>query len=158
MRITITLSEQDAARLECPRDLGFDPETIMGSDLVALEEELGWSIDQLEGAMMGEPAKNAVGQPIWETDGNGKLILDDKGNPTPMRVMKARTLMVVTWLCVRRANPAVRWEGFDFNVTATAFDSEEQPAGKASSPPSTTTGKRRSPRSSASRRGTNVSA
>lgn len=151
----ITLSEEDATRLEVPRDLEFDPNRIMGTDLIAMEEQIGWSFEHLEEAMLGEPAKNAVGQPIWETDAKGKVVLDDKGKPKQQRVMKSATLVAITWLCVRRANPAVRWEGFDFAVTGAAFVSE--PEGKApSSPTGTTTGKRRSPRSSASSRGSSA--
>jgi hypothetical protein len=151
----ITLSEEDATRLECPRELEFDPNRIMGSDLIALEEQLGWSFEQLEEAMLGEPAKNAIGEPIWETDAKGKIVLDAKGKPQPLRTLKSRTLIAVTWLCVRRANPAVRWEGFDFAVTATKFD-DDPPAGKAPSPTNTTTGKPRSARSSATRRGSSA--
>jgi len=150
----ITLSEEDAQRLGVPRELEFREDRVMGSELIALEEQVGWDVDKLDQALNGEPATNALGEPLWALDDKGKPVLDDKGKPVQQRVMKVRTLMVLAWMCVRRTNPAVTWDGFDINIIATELSPGTE--GKAPSPPGTTTGKRPSRRSSASSRGSNA--
>ena len=152
----IRLTEEDAERLGCPRDLQFDHEKLMGRELMALEAQVGWSFQDLEHKMQGEPATNALGEPVWETDAKGKVVLDGGGKPMRMLVLKIEQLMVVTWLCVYRHNPGVAWADFDFNVTGTEFDSGDDSGKEQSSPTNTTTGKRRSARSSASSRGSNA--
>ncbi len=150
----ITLSEEDAQRLGVPREMNFREDRIMGSELIALEEQVGWDVERLDQALIGEPVTNAIGQPVWVLDDKDKPVLDDKGKPRQQRAMKVRTLMVLAWMCARRANPAIAWDGFDINVLATEFVPE--PEGKAPSPTGTTTGKRPSRRSSASSRGSSA--
>lgn len=151
----ITLSEADAKRLNCPRVLIFDEEGLTGRDLMELEEQVGWSADSLERAFQGIPAVNALGGPIYEMDGD-KPKLDGMGKPIRVMTLTTKTLMVVVWLCVRRANPEIDWKSFDFHVGATEIDNAEEPVGKAPSPKSTTTTKPRSRRSTASPRGTSA--
>lgn len=154
----IRLSEEDATRLGCPRDLEFDPDKIMGRELIAMEEEVGWNVDRLEESLQGEYLKNALGEPVYETDDKGKLVLDGGGKPMRARGLKAATVIVMTWLAARRAGSKVPYSEFDFNVTGAEFDPEE-PGKAPTTPPSptnTTTGKRRSARSSASSRGSSA--
>lgn len=156
----IRLSEEDAQRLGCPRDLEFDPEKIMGRELIAMEEEVGWDVDRLEESLQGDYLKNALGEPVFETDANGKVVLDGGGKPMRARGLKIATVIVITWLAARRAGCKVPYADFDFAVTGAEFDAEEP--GKApeapASPTNTTTGKPRSRRSSATRRGSNATA
>jgi hypothetical protein len=158
----IRLSEEDAERLGCPRDLEFDFEKLMGRELMALEEQVGWSFDEFAQKMQGEPLKNALGEPVWETDDKGKVVLDAGGKPMRARGLRIAQLMVMTWLCVFRTNPDVTWKGFDFNVVGTEFVDEEEP-GKggttsAASPKNTTGTKPRLRTPSRSRRGSSATA
>lgn len=155
MRIRIKLCEEDATRLNCPRDLLFDFTNVTGRDLLELEEQVGWSFDRFEREVGGVPATNALGGPVYEMAGD-KPKLDGMGKPIRAMVITTRVLMVVIWMCVRRANPDVEWKTFDFTISATEVESEEEEPGKApvNSRKSTTTTKRRSARSSASPRGT----
>jgi len=157
----IRLSEEDAARLGVPRDLEFDPDKLMGRELIALEEEVGWNVDSLEQHLQGEYLTNALGEPEWETDDNGKVVLDGGGKPMRARGLRVATVLVVAWLAARRAGCRVPYAEFDFAVTGAEFDTEEPgkaPASSASraSPTSTTTGKRPSRRSSVTKRGSNA--
>lgn len=151
----IRLSEEDAERLGCPRDLVFDESRLMGRELMALEEQVGWTFQDLERKLQGDPAVDHTGAPIWETDDKGKLVLAD-GKPTQMRVLRVEQLMVMAWLCAFRANPDVAWKTFDINLTGAEFsdDSPGKDPTPAASKPSTTSTRRRSARSSASPRGT----
>ena len=150
----ITLSEEDAVRLAVPRELVFDYGRFMGRDLLELEEQVGWSIVDLEHALNGTPAVNAIGGPIYEMDPKNpdKPLLDGGGKPIVARTLSTRTLLVMVWMCVRRANPDVTWKTFDFNMVAAEFDPEDE-SGKGStaapSKRSTTGTRRRSQRSSA---------
>lgn len=151
----ITLSEEDAQRIGVPRELEFREDRIMGSDLIALEEQFGWTVDKLDQALLGEPATDPAGGPVWELDDKGKPVLDGKGKPVQARTMSVRTLMVITWIAARRAVPDLPWNGFDISITGTDFVPE--PEGKEPpSPPATTTGKRRSARSTGSSRGSSA--
>ena len=147
----IRLSEEDATRLGCPRDLKFDYEKFMGRDLLELEEQVGWAIPDLEHALNGVPATNALGGPIYEMNGD-KPVLDGAGKPVVARTYTTKTLMVMVWMCVRRSNPDVAWKTFDFELNGATLGEEEEP-GKAStaarSAKSTTATSRRSRRSSA---------
>jgi hypothetical protein len=150
----IRLCELDADRLGCPRDLTFDFEQVTGRDLMELEEQVGWNLATFENALGGVPATNAIGGPIFEMDGD-KIKLDPMGKPIRVMTITTRTIVVIVWLCVRRANPEITWKNFDFQIAATEIEDAEEDPGKApSSPKSTTTTKRRSARSSASARGT----
>lgn len=135
----------------------FDYSKFMGRDLLELEEQVGWDINKLEHALNGAPATNAIGGPIYEMNGD-KPVLDGGGKPMIARVLTTKTLMVMVWMCVRRAAPDVQWKTFDFNVAGAEFDPEDEEAGKGStaapSKRSTTSTKPRSRRSSASPRGT----
>lgn len=148
----IRLSEEDAALLGCPRDLEFDPERLMGRELIALEEEVGWNFDSLEENLQGEYLKNALGEPVFETDDTGKVVLDGGGKPMRARGLKMTTVVVIAWLAARRSGCKLPYAEFDFNVTGAEFDPEE-PGKAPASATSTTTGKPRSRRSSASSRG-----
>jgi hypothetical protein len=151
----IRLTEEDATRLDCPRDLEFDAERLMGRELIALEEEVGWTVDSLEENMQGEYLKNALGEPVWETDDKGKVVLDGGGKPMRARGLKASTILVIAWIAARRAGCKVPYAEFDFAVTGAEFDTEE-PGKAPASATNSTTGKRRSPQSSATRRGSNA--
>lgn len=153
----IRLTEEDATRLGCPRELEFDPEKLMGRELIALEEEVGWNVDNLEENLQGEYLKDALGGPVFETDDKGKVVLDGGGKPMRARGLKIATVLVITWLAARRAGCTVPYAEFDFSVTGAEFDPEE-PGKAPASPTNTTTGKRRSARSSATRRGSNATA
>jgi hypothetical protein len=148
----IRLSEQDAARLGCPRDLEFDFEQLSGRDMLELEEQLGWSFDTFQSALEGTPAVNALGGPIYEMNGDVPK-LDPMGKPIRVMAISTKAIVVIVWMCARRANPAIRWESFDFNMTTIEIDNEEEPAGKAPakarSRKSTTATSRRSRPSSA---------
>lgn len=154
----IRLTEEDATRLGCPRELEFDPDRLMGRELIALEEEVGWNVDSLEENLQGDYLKNALGEPVFETDAKGKVVLDGGGKPMRARGLKMTTVVVITWLAARRAGSKVPYSEFDFNITGAEFDAEEP--GKApatpASPTSTTTTKRRSARSSGSSRGSSA--
>jgi|SRR5688572_7548626 len=147
----IRLSEEDATRLGCPRELSFDLEHLSGRDLLELEEQVGWSFDTFQRELEGTPAVNALGGPIYEMDGDVPK-LDPMGKPIRVMAISTKATIVVVWMCARRANPAIRWQEFDFNIAAVEFDDEE-PAGKAPakarSRTSTTTTRRRSRTSSA---------
>ncbi len=153
----IRLSEEDAERLGCPRDIEFDQNKVMGRELIAMEEQAGWDIHRLEAGLEGEYLTNALGEPIWEME-NGKVVLDGGGKPMRARGLKMATVMVITWLAVRRAGSTVAYKDFDFDVTSAEFEPEEPGKAPAASPTTTTTGKRRSPRSSATRRGSSANA
>jgi hypothetical protein len=151
----IRLSEEDAGRLGCPRDLEFDADRLMGRELIALEEEVGWTVDSLEENLQGEYLKNALGEPVFETDAKGKLVLDGGGKPMRARGLKMTTVVVITWLAARRAGSKVPFADFDFNVNGAEFDPEE-PGKAPASPTNTTTTKPRSARRSASSRGSSA--
>jgi hypothetical protein len=158
--LRIRLSEEDTTRLGCPQELTFEYGKMMGRDLLELEEQVGWSIDQFERQLEGVPAVNALGGPIYEMDGD-KPKLDGGGKPILAMTYTTKTVMVLVWMCVRRANPDVAWKTFDFDVTAAEIDNDdEEEVGKApsraNSKKSTTGTSRRSRASSASRRGTNA--
>lgn len=152
----IRLTEEDAARFAIDRDLEFNEQRLMGRELMALEAQVGWTFQDLERKLEGEYATNALGEPVWETDAKGKIVLDGGGKPMRARVLKIEPLMVITWLCVYRANPEIAWKTFDMNVTGTEFTPEEDPGKAPNSPKNTTTTKRRSARSSASNRGSSA--
>jgi hypothetical protein len=156
----IRLTEEDAERLGVARDLEFDSDKLMGRELIALEDEVGWTVDSLEANLQGEYLTNAIGEPVWETDDRGKVVLDGGGKPMRARGLKAATILVITWLAARRAGCTVPYAEFDFAVTGAEFDTEEPGKAPASpaSPTSTTTGKPRSRRSSATRRGSSATA
>ena len=145
----IRLCEEDATRLGCPRDLDFDFEKVTGRDLLELEEQVGWSLDTFQREIEGTPAVNAIGGPIYEMDGD-KPKLDPMGKPIRIMAISTKAIVVIVWLCVRKANPDVAWKTFDFTMTATDILEDEEPAGKAPRlRKSTTTTKRRSRASSA---------
>ena len=151
----IRLSERDAEHFGCPRELEFDFEQLTGRDLLELEEQVGWTFDTFQSSFEGTPAVNAIGGPIYEMNGDVPK-LDPMGKPIRVMAISTRTIMVMVWLCVRRANPAVRWESFPDGFTIAAVEIEDEPEGKApaNSRPSSTTTKPRSRKSSTSRRGT----
>ena len=151
----IRLSEEDATRLGCPRDLEFDPDKLMGRELIALEEEVGWNFDTLEENLQGEYLKNALGEPVFETDDKGKVVLDGGGKPMRARGLKMTTVVVIAWIAARRAGSKVPYAEFDFNVNGAEFDTEE-PGKAPASPTSTTTTRPRSARRSASSRGSSA--
>lgn len=151
----IRLSEQDAANFGCPRDLGFDFEQLTGRDLLELEEQVGWTFDTFQSAAEGMPATNALGGPIYEMNGDVPK-LDPMGKPVRVMTISTRTIIVMVWLCVRRANPAVRWDTFPdlFNIAGVEIEDEPEGKAPARSRTSTTTTKPRSRKPSTSRRGT----
>lgn len=154
MKIRIT--QDDADRLGCPRDLEFEFDRVMGRELMALEEQVGWAFHEFEKEMQGEPlAEPVTGAPVWETDEHGKLVTDPKtGKPVQARGLRVKQLMVMVWLCVFRANPAVAWATFDVNLMGAEF-SDDGPAGKdeAASAASTPSTKSPSRKRSGSHRG-----
>jgi len=150
----IRLSEEDAERLGCPRNLEFDFERVMGRELMALEEQVGWDYSTFGTKMQGIPLTDHAGAPVWETDDDGKLVTDPKtGKPIQMRGLKVEQLLVMVWLCVLRANPQCRWDTFDVNLAATDFVEDSAGKAEADSEPSTSGTKRRSPKGSGSGRG-----
>lgn len=150
----ISISEADATRLNCPRDMVFDLGKITGGDLIELEEQVGWGIDQFERAMEGTPAVNAIGGPIYEMDGDVPK-LDGGGKPIRAMVIGTKTIMVLVWMCVRRANPDIPWKGFPDRIEVTALEIVQDEEGEPGKSPArrsatnTTTTKPRSARSTA---------
>lgn len=151
----IRLTEEDATRLGCSRDLEFDADRLMGRELIALEEEVGWNVDSLEEKLQGEYLKDALGGPVFETDAKGKVVLDGGGKPMRARGLKVSTILVIAWLAARRAGCKVPYAEFDFAVSGAEFDPEE-PGKAPASPTNTTTTKPRSARRSASSRGSSA--
>lgn len=153
--LKIRISEADSSRLNCPRDMAFDLDTVTGRDLLELEEQVGWNIDRFQIAVQGTPAVDAIGGPIYEMDPKNPDTpkLDGGGQPIRAMVIGTKTVMVLVWMCVRRANPDVAWKTFDVQITELEITQDEEgEPGKSParrSPTSTTTTKRRSRRSTA---------
>jgi hypothetical protein len=158
VNLVITLSEADAERIGVPRNLSVDIDKLMARELIAMERVTGWSYEALAFSLEGRPAKNALGQPIFETDDDGTLKKDPAGNPIQVMGFNLEALLVVVWLAVRRAKGEdVAWELIDLDINATEFGGDEGKAPsradrRAASRNGSSTTKSRSGTSSASRR------
>lgn len=154
------LSEEDSARIGCPRDVEYDETKLMGREAIALKKLTGWTVERLGLAFDGMPVLDDDGRQTFATDETGGRVKDPAGNPVPLRAVDPEVILVAVWLAVRRAVGDVPWRDFDIDLLGMEFVEDEP--GKAPSP---TASKRStsgtSPRlrtRSASRRGTNVTA
>lgn len=146
------LSEEDAARLDCPRDVEFREDRIMGREAIALSR-IGWSMERLYAVVeRGTPVVDGAGNAMFEVDENGEPKLDDWGKPIRLVAVDPEAALVMVWLAVRRAKGVdVPWPEFDVDLMrleSIIGDDEEAPAapGKART--------RRAPASKTTTRGT----
>lgn len=151
------LSEEDAARLDCPRDVEFDSNKLMGREAIALDK-MGWPLDRL-GELAGTPVVDADGNPRYQLDDAGNPVLVD-GKPLQMHVFNPEAALVMIWIAVRRATGRdIPWGTFDVDIVA-ALESVDESPGKAptnrASRRATKSTKPRSPTTSASRRRTST--
>lgn len=132
----VRLSEADAARLDCPRDVEFDQQRVMGREAIALSK-IGWSLERLGHASGGRPVMGDDGKPMHATDENGQVQLDAGGNPVLLLTLDPEALLVMVWLAVRRAKGCdVPWADFDVDIRAVAESlGEEDEPGKAGPKP-----------------------
>lgn len=122
------LSEEDAERLDCPRDVEFDSNKLMGREAIALDK-MGWPLDRL-GDLAGTPVVDADGKPKYQLDAAGHPVLVD-GQPLQMHVFNPEAALVMIWIAVRRATGrAIDWDTFDINLVA-AMESVDESPGKA---------------------------
>lgn len=158
-----TLSEQDATRLECPREVQFDLDKLMGRELIVLQKSVGWNFELLQRKLAGEPLTDTLGNQLFELDDDGSEKRDEAGNRVRAIGLDFETILVMIWLACRRAKGAdIAWETFDVNLMAAVVDDP----GKDPTPTSSTTRKTtkaatrttkpRSRTSSTSRRGTST--
>lgn len=126
------LSEEDAQRLDCPRDVEFDETRLTGREAIALKKLTGWSMERLAQAMTGDRVVDDDGNQVWQLDEHGDPAKDEAGNRIPLRSMDPEAMLVMAWLAVRRTVGDRPWKDFDVNLMA----SGEVDEGKA---PETTT-------------------
>ncbi len=124
------LSEEDAQRLDCPRDVEFDENRLMGREAIALSK-IGWSMERLAAAQAGVPVTDGDGNAMYERDANGDVVLKG-GKPAFLLAVDPEALLVIGWLAVRRTKGAdVPWDGFDLDLRAFAESIEGEEPGKA---------------------------
>jgi hypothetical protein len=128
----IRLTAADAARLDCPREIEFDADRLMGREAIALSR-IGWSLERLGDAQAGRPVTDSDGNVMYERDENGDIVTKG-GKPVFLMAVDPESMLVLAWLAVRRAKGTdVPWDGFDIDLRAFAESVDEDP-GKASRP------------------------
>lgn len=131
----IRLSEEDAERLDCPREVEFDEERLTGREAIALKKLTGWTFERFAQALGGgERAVDDDGNVIWELDETGAPVADEAGNKVPLRTIDPEALLVAIWLAVRRTAGDRPWKDFDVNLIGTEFPDDEVDEGKAEAP------------------------
>jgi hypothetical protein len=137
----ITLTEQDAQRMGCPRVIEFDDDRIMAREAVLIQKTTGWSIEGLGRGLTGMPVKDDAGNLQYVTDESGEEIRDEFGHRTVLREVQVEALLAAAWIAARRAGVNVPWEDFDLDLLATQWgDAEVVDEGKAQPSATTTTG------------------
>lgn len=135
-----TLSEEDATRLECPRQVVFDLDKLMGRELIVLQKSVGWNFELLQRKLSGEPLTDTLGNQLFEMDENGNEIRDEAGNRIRVIGLDFETILVMLWLACRRAKGSdIAWETFDVNLMAAVHEQDD--SGKAPTKRSSTTRK-----------------
>lgn len=137
-----TLSEEDAARLECPRDVEFDDTRLTGREAIAMKKLTGWTFERFGQAFAGERVVDDDGQQVWELDDTGAVKKDEAGNRVPLRSVDPEAILVGVWLAVRRTAGDRPWKGFDVNFIP-LMQGDEVEEGKAD--PSETTNQTTNP-------------
>lgn len=131
-----TLSEEDATRIGCPREVEFNLDKLMGRELIALQKAVGWNFEYLQRKLAGEPLTDTLGNQLFELDDDGNEIRDEAGNRVRVIGLDFETILVMIWIAARRAKGAdIPWETFDVNLMAAVA---EQDPGKAPTKTSST--------------------
>lgn len=123
----ILLSEEDAARLGCPRDLVFDLNKLMAREALVLQRTTGWTPDRLASAMEGKVVLDANGQPAYQQDEHGADVLDEHGKRIPLRELDIEPILVAAWIAARRRGCVVPYDDFDFDVLGVDYADEPEP-------------------------------
>lgn len=126
----VLLGEEDRKRL----GLGDDPLPVsLGSvrmrEAIDLQVQTGWTIEKLEAAVRGKVVRDADGQPVYEIDDDGEYLKDEHNKRVPKRETDITALLPLVWFAVRRAGYDVRYDDFDFEVTAVEI--LDEPPGKS---------------------------
>lgn len=136
----ITLTEEDAARIGCPRVVEFDDNRIMTREAIAIQKTTGYSLEGLGRGLTGVPVKDADGNLRYRTDDEGNEVRDEFGHRTVLREIDIEALLVAAWIAVRRSGVQVPWDDFDLDLLGTEFgDAEVVDEGKALPSETTTT-------------------
>lgn len=112
------LSEEDAERLNCPRDIEFDETRLTGREAIALKKQTGWSLERLGQAMAGDRVIDDAGNQVWQLDEHGDPVIDDAGQKIPLRAIDPECLLVMAWLAVRRTAGDRPWRDFDIDLVS----------------------------------------
>lgn len=136
-----TLSEEDASRLGCPREVVFDLDKLMGRELIVLQKAVGWNFELLQRKLSGEPLTDTLGNQLFEMEDDGVTEkLDEAGNRVRVIGLDFETILVMLWLACRRAKGSdIPWETFDVNLMAAVHEQDD--SGKAPTKRSSTTRK-----------------
>jgi hypothetical protein len=130
------LSEEDAQKYGCPREVEFDDSRFSGREAIALKKLTGWSYERFGQAFEGERVVDEDGQQVWQLD-DGAPAKDEAGQKIPLKSVDAEAILIALWLAVRRAVGDVPWKTFNVNLVGLEEVTEED-EGKAETP--TTTG------------------
>ena len=122
------LSEKDAKRLDCPREVEFDENTLSGREAIALKKLTGWSLERLMQGMEGDRVLDDDGEQIWQLGPDGDVARDEAGNRIPLRAIDPECILVMAWLAVRRTAGDRPWKTFDIDLMSLA---EVEDEGKA---------------------------
>lgn len=160
------LSQEDADKLGCPREVEFDEAKFTTRENIDLQKQTGFTMERLGYFLPGVPARGRDGMPLYLLDDDGREQLDDAGKKIPLREMDAEAIAAAVWLAVRRGGSQVDFADMDVNLVALEFhdepegkapaNREERRAAKKTSKPSSPRTSRSSPKSSASTRGTST--
>jgi hypothetical protein len=162
--VKITLSAEDAERMQCPQVVEFDDKRIMAREAIAIQKATGWSMDGLGRALGGTPVTSPDGSPVYETDEDGVEIRDQFGNRIRLREINMEALLLAAWIAVRRSGVTVPWDDFDLDLLGAQWGDDEvvepgkgPPSGTTTSKSGPPTTNRRSRTSSTSGRGRSTS-
>jgi hypothetical protein len=123
------LSEEDAQRLGCPRDVEFREDRIMGREAIALSK-IGWPLERISLHVGGRPVVDDDGKAMHDLDEHGEVRRDPAGNPVVLLTIDPEAMLAMLWVAVRRTGVEVAWRDFDLNLMAVEWVEEDEP-GKA---------------------------
>lgn len=119
------LSEEDAQRLDCPREVEFDESRLTGREAIAMKKLTGWTFERFGQGIAGERVVDDDGNQVWELDDTGAVVRDEAGNRVPLRSVDPEAILVGVWLAVRRTAGDRPWKGFDVNFVALMQGAED---------------------------------
>lgn len=136
----ITLTAEDTARLGVGPTLAFDLNKIMAREAIVLQKVVGVTPDELSKSLQGAPVLDEQGRQAYQVDDAGALVLDEEGQPIPLRRINLEALVAFVWMAARRAGCKVPFDEFDFDIIGTQVGDNQVVGapGKDESTPATT--------------------